>query len=366
MTSATLLYRTAARIVAPILRHPCVRSVSIRRSVATGEAVFPWSDLDLGLVIEGARGAEMNALRRRFLIARAVFPRLGECQIASAAELRDLADADPYRASLDRRFAITVAGDPPRIPSVPVSARAAARRLVYWFEGYLPRAVRNGNVRNQWKFAHEMWNALGVIEGRWPEPLQTRAEAAKAMGGAEAVGDGFSLCCRIAARAWRLLAPADPPPAILETVSLPGLTVLPAETAPWPEGTGPVVTPAVLRLLLETQNPFLWLRHGPALRALGFPPPSRQSWVEAALRHTGGERLRQPGFVEKGPGRHAAILAEVGNVLDILERGGEPDAAIECPVPSGSTSVRGYYRHDYDTLADVAALLRQRALACGP
>lgn len=364
MTSASLLYRAAARVVAPILLHPCVRSVYIRRSVATGEASFPWSDLDLGLVTEAARGDEMNALRRRFLMARTLFPRLGECQIASAAELRDLATSDPYRASLDRRFAITVAGAPPRIPPVPVSTRAAARRLVYWFEGYLPRAVRGGNVRNQRKFAQEMWNALGVMEGRWSEPLKTRAEAAAVMGGPEPLGSGFAVCCRIAARAWEVLAPADPPPAIRETVALPGLTVLPMETTPWPDGSGAVVTPAVLRLLLETHNPFLWWQHGPVLRTLGFPPPSRQAWVEASLRHTGGERLRQPGFVEKGPGRHAVILAQVGRVLEILERGGDPDAAIEVLAPSFPASVRDYYRHDYDTLAETAARLRQRAVAC--
>ncbi|MFM8284098.1 MAG: hypothetical protein ACKOCW_11150 [Planctomycetaceae bacterium] len=364
MTTATWFYRIAAHAVAPVLRSPCVRSVYIRRSVATGEADFPWSDLDLGLVAEGLRGADVLALYRRFLVARTMFPRLGECQIVSAAELCEIAEADPYRASLDRRFAVTVAGPPPHIPRVPVSLRAAARRLIFWFERYLPRAVRSDNIRNQRKYVAEMLNALGVIEGRWPEPLKTRAAVAAAGGLPPETDSGFATCCHIAARAWSVLAPADPPPPVRQTVVLPGLTVLPVETAPWPAGTGPVVTPVVVRLLLETHNPFLWLSHGSALRALGFPPPSGRAWVEAALRLTGGEHLRRPGFIERGVGRHADILGQVDQVLGILEGGGLPDAGSDLPITAVSGSVSGYYRDDYDALSAIAARLRRRAVAC--
>jgi hypothetical protein len=372
LTAGTRLYRAAARLVAPILCAPGVRSVYIRRSVAYGEADFPWSDLDLGLVVEGFGGREMNGLRRRLLAARVAFPRLGECQIASADELTDLAHSDPYRASLDRRFGVTVAGDPPPIPVVPVSRRAAARRLVHWFERYLPRAVRQGNLRNQRKFVLEMWNALGVIEGEWAEPLATRREtAARAReigltGCGEPGGTPFALCCRIAARAEQQLLP--PAPATGETVVLSGenpLVLLPVESAPWPapacRGAGIVATPAVLQLMLETHSPFLWLRHGPALRDLGFAPPSRQSWAEACVRLTGGDRLRGPGFHERGPNAHPAILGPVERVLEMLESGELPEGPLKVAVPPGYSSVAAYYRDGFDRLSEVAARLHCRS-----
>jgi hypothetical protein len=314
----------------------------------------------------------MIVLRHRFLTARLAFPRLGECQIASAAELTELAFSDPYRASLDRRFAVIVAGDPPPIPVVPVSRRAAARRLVYWFERYLPLAVRQGNLRDQRKFVLEMWNALGVIEGKWAEPLATRCEtAARAraiglIGNCESGGDPFALCCRIATRAQEQLLP--PVPVVRETVILAGqnpLVLLPVESAPWPtparRGAAMVTTPAVLQLMLETQSPFLWLRHGPALRDLGFSPPSRQAWAEACVRHTGGERLRSPGFVEKGPNMHSTILSLVEKVLEILECGELPEGPLNVPTPQSYSSVAAYYRDGFDTLSETAARLRHRA-----
>lgn len=370
MTLGSRLYRAAARFVAPILCAPGVRSVYIRRSVAAGEADFPWSDLDLGLVVEGFRGREMNALRHRFLTARLAFPRLGECQIASAAELTDLAFSDPYRASLDRRFAVTIAGDPPPIPVVPVSRRAAMRRLVFWFERYMPLAVRQGNQRNQRKFVLEMWNALGVAEGKWVEPLRTRCETeARAreiafIGSCESGGEPFAVACRIATRAQQQLLP--PVPVLRETVVLAGqnpLVLLPVESAPWPtrHTAAVVVTPAVLQLMLETQNPFLWLRHGSALGDLGFSPPSRQAWAEACVRHTGGERLRSPGFMERGPNMHLTILSMVEKVLEILECGELPEGPVNAPTPESRLSVAAYYRDRFDALRETAHRLRHRA-----
>jgi hypothetical protein len=241
--------------------------------VASGEANFPRSDLDLGLVVEGFQGREMNALRRRVLIAHLAFPRLGECQIASAAELTALAFSEPYRASLDRRFAVTIAGDPPPIPMVPVSQRAAMRRLVLWFERYLLLAVRQGNQRNQRKFVLEMWDALGVAEGKWVEPLAMRTEtAARAretglFESCESRGDPFAVACRIATRAQQQLLP--PAPVLRETVVLAGqnpMVLLPVESAPWP-------TRAAMR---ERDFP----RCGSVGRGpLTSPPRSEERWL---------------------------------------------------------------------------------------
>lgn len=372
MTAGTRLYRAAARCVAPILDAPGVRSVYIRRSVATGEATFPWSDLDLGLVVEGFRGSEMNALWRRFQIARLLFQRLRQCQIASPAELTDLTFSDPYRASLDRRFAVTVAGSPPSIPLVPVSQRAAARRLVFWFEHYMPLAVRQGNRRNQGKFVLEMWNALGVLEGQWPEPLATRRETeARAretglISSSEPGGTPFAVASRIAARAHQQLLP--PVPVLPKTVVLPGqnpLVLLHAESAPWPNPArrsgAVVVTPAVLQLLLEMHSPFLWLEHGPALKHLGFSPPSKQAWAGACVRHAGGERLRIPGFMETGSKTDVMTLSLVEEVLERLESGESPERRFKAPSPESHLSVTAYYRDRFDTLSETAARLRHRA-----
>jgi len=372
LTGGTRLYRAAARCIAPILDAPGVRSIYIRRSVAAGEADFPWSDLDLGLVVEGFGGREMQALRRRFLTARLVFPRLGECQIALAAELTALAFCDPYRASLDRRFAVTVAGDPPYIPLIPVSRRAAARRLVFWFERYMPLAVRQGSLRNQRKIAMEMWNALGVLEGKWAEPLATRCEtAARAreigwIESREPGGNPFAAACGIAARAQRQLLP--PVPALRETVVLEGqnpLVLLPVESAPWPtrarRSAAMLATPAALQLMLEMHSPFLWLNHGPALRELGFSPPSRQAWAEACLRHAGGERLRKPGFMETDPNTQLTIITLVEKVLEMLESGDLPEGQANRSAPESRLSVAAYYHDRFDTLSEAAARLRLRA-----
>ncbi|MDA0206488.1 MAG: hypothetical protein O3A53_10550 [Acidobacteria bacterium] len=263
MTPATRIYRLAAAAIAPLLRTESVRSVYVRRSVAVGEARFPWSDLDLGLILDNPTGSELSRVWRRYRIARAAFPRLGECQIFAAKELPGLAATDPYRASLDRRFALTVAGDPPQIPAMPIGPRSAARRLVFWFVHYLPLAVRRGRLRDQNKVALEMWNALGVLEGAWPEPLPTRREAASAASvlgidaGEYSLQNPFAVCCKLAARAAERLGLAAPhlsEPAIL--AGSPPIVLLPSESAAWPafamKNAAAVFTPAALQLTLET------------------------------------------------------------------------------------------------------------------
>ena len=83
-TASSWLYEAAGRIVAPLLSLKFVEQIYIRRSVAAGAAEFSWSDLDLGLVIGPASGADLWRLWRRFQLANLAFPRMGECQIATA------------------------------------------------------------------------------------------------------------------------------------------------------------------------------------------------------------------------------------------------------------------------------------------
>jgi len=372
LTPASRIYRLAAAALTPLLRTESVRSVYVRRSVAVGEARFPWSDLDLGLILNDSSGQNLSRLWRRYRIARAVFPRLEECQIFTAAEFAGLAASDPYRASLDRRFALTVAGESPEIPTAPIGPRSAARRLVFWFVHYLPLAVRRGRLRDQQKVAEEMWNAFGVLEGAWPEPLPTRREAviAAAALGIDAeeysLQNSFAACCKLAARAAErldLAAPSLTEPAIL--ISSSPIVLLPDETTPWPafamKNPAAVFTPAALQLTLETHEPLLWLPHGKILADMGFAPPSAQSWAEACVRHTRADNPRSPGFMGKKPETIQANLNLVARILPDLEQG----RAIEGPLLREAVpqfpSVTAFYRDGYDSLAEQARELNQRA-----
>lgn len=372
LTVGTRFYRLSARAIAPILRLEFVRSIFIRRSVAVGEAVFPWSDLDLGIVIDRSSGDNLCRLWRRFQAASILFPRLGQCEIFTSPELAELAASDPYRASLERRFCITVAGQAPSIPAAPISSRDAARRLIIWFSHYLPRTVRQRRRRDQRKIVLEMYNALGVLKGAWPEPLATRLETEGAVeaAGLDAVAqdaaDPFAVCCRIAARACS--GQFADVPKVRETTVLDGpapLVILPDETTPWPpfalQSPAVVATPIVLQCLLEGHEPFLWLWHGEALRQLGFTAPSALSWAESCIWYARGDQVRGPGFRAKTPQAIHANLQLIEHVISRLERGDEVAGPVDLPSSNPGTSVIGFYRNDYDELAQTGRTLHQRA-----
>jgi predicted nucleotidyltransferase len=349
VTRSTHIYRAAARLLTQtILKSPIVRSVYIRRSVAAGEALFPFSDLDLALIIHPASGAEIDQLRRQYRMARILFPRLGECQVFTQDDLDELARTDPYRSSLDRRQAVPIFGPPPSIPSEPIPPTEMARRLVFWFDSYVATALRQRNRRNLHKFALEMANALGVLEGRWPEPLLSRQQTAERCPVPR--DQAFAACCQFAARAHALLRP--PAPKLSRPLQLPGLCILPSPQDPPPQTGVRVMTPEVLDLLLQTQNPWLWRDYGDALSAAGFQPPSPHAWHSAARRYCGGERLRGPGFSESGAANAFARLRSASSILTPRTVG----------LPSESPSLSEYYLHHYDRLCALAQTLR--AAAC--
>lgn len=349
---STGIYRAAARVLGKtLLASPIVRTVYIRRSVAAGEAQFPFSDLDLAMVIEPASGADIEQLRRRYRVARLAFPRLGECQLFTADDVQEFAHTDPYRTSLDRRCGITVYGLPPEIPNTPIPPQETARRLVFWFEHFVPTARRQGNGRNLRKFAIEMVNALGVLEGRWSEPLTSRRETLAHMPAEYAAlfeGDRFAACLELAGRAQALLRTRVPQ--LTAPLVLPGITVAPTVGEAVAMREGNVVTPAVLDLLLHTQSPWLWRTHGEALLRAGFEAPSDDVWRAAARRYAGGERVRGPGFLERGTASAYARLERAWSVL-----GGErPEVPAEMP------SVAAYYRGPYAETVRWAERLRVR------
>ncbi len=197
------------------------------------------------------------------------------------------------------------------------------------------------------KFALEMANALGVLEGRWPEPLVSRRETAQRCDVPRE--NHFAACCQYSARAHALLRP--PAPRLSKSLELPGLCVLPSPDAAPPLTGVRVMTPEVLDLTLQTQNPWLWNKYGDALSGAGFEAPSPQSWFAAARRYASSERLRGPGFFESGT---AGALARLRSASSIL--GG---CAVE--LPSESLSTTEYYVNHFDRLSALAAALRAGA-----
>lgn len=389
----TAFYRAAASLVsANCLAAPEVESIYIRRSVASGEAQFPWSDVDLGIVLsrfanEEDEGRALERLWGRFRLARLLFPRLGEAELHVAASLADSAIDDPYRASIDRRAAVPTHGCIPEWTPAPIAPRDAIRRLVFWFDGYLPRSLGARNRRNARKFAIEMWNAWLTASGAIEEPFLRRRDTedhwrrgadASLLAQTDTGPDGaFRACLSLATRAHSLLRPPLPrlaEPLFAEVRFLPGtalrtLHLLPTPASPLPghapRPTGLIVTPEALDLFLGTQNPFLW--HGlPArIQDLLQCPPAREDWLLACRRLASSQRLRVAGFVERGSGSHRRRLQFVRHALSALERGEIPSSEDfpEAPSdpPAAEPRIAAYYREQYPALLREATALRIRA-----
>jgi len=363
VTRSTLLYLGAAHVLGrTVFNTPDIVSVCIRRSVAVGEATFPFSDLDLDISVRADAGPLMGRALRRLRLARVVFPLTGQCFAITPADMEELADLEPYRASINRRSGIAVRGSAPVWPRRPIDRCEAAWRVVFWLDSYFPGAMRTGNRRLQRKCRLEMRNALGILDRRWQEPRTTQAEVQEAYP-LPANGSLFADGLEAAGAAHAHLGRSAP--VVTETVHLPGLTILPTADTPWrPDAQGIVVTPAALDLMLQTLRPSLWLDHGEALAALGFESPPRQAWIRAAWRLASVQWLRGPGFFEPRSGRQEWRLALADGILTAIERGRTP----ECALPPPSTveeSASRYYAVTYDRLASQATLLRARARRLG-
>lgn len=363
MTRGTLLYRGAAHVLGrTVFSSPDIVSVCVRRSVAAGEATFPFSDLDLDLCVRRDAGLVIGRAMRRLRLARAVFPRTGQCFIITLADMDELANLEPYRASLNRRSGIAVRGSAPEWPARPIDRDEAARRVVFWLESYFPGAMRAGNHHLQRKCRLEMRNALGLLDGRWPEPRTTQQEVREAYP-LSADGSLFADGLEAAGAAHAHLGRSAP--TIAAIVRREGLTLVPTSDTPWPPGAqGIVVTPAALDLMLRTLRPFLWLDHGEALAALGFERPPTKAWIRAAWRLASVQWLRGPGFFEPRSGMQEWRLALADSVLTAIERGGIPTRALPPPSPVRESASR-YYATSYERLVPQATALRVRARALG-
>ncbi len=363
MTRSTALYVSAAHVLGrTAFRSQDILSACVRRSVATGEATFPFSDLDFDIGVRADAGPVLGRVLRRLRLARALFPRTGQAFVIAPADIEELADLEPYRASINRRSGIVVRGHASDWPSRPIDRYEAGRRVVFWLESYFPGAMRTGNRRLQQKCRLEMRNALGLLNGQWREPRLTHAEVRAACplpATRSFFADGLEAAVEAHARLFR------PAPALDTIIRRDGLTILPSSDTPWPsDARGIVVTPQALDLMLRTQRPSLWLEHGEALAALGFERPSIHAWSRAAWRLSSVQWLRGPGFFEPRNGLQEWRLTHANHILTMLEHGGVPARAVPAPSPvrEGATA---YYAKRYDALVPEAAALRARAVALG-
>jgi len=363
VTCSSHIYRTAARALAlTVFKAPSIQSVCVRRSVASGEAVFPFSDMDFDITITSDSGLLIEELRKRYSLAKILFPRTGHCFVMTSADPNEISVTEPYRASINQRCFFHALGVPPPWPAHPIQPLEAARRVVFWLEYFFPTAVRRGQHRNQRKFYLEMCNALGLIEGKWNEPRVYSREVEQAY---PLPSDSlFARGLNVAAKAHDLLDRRAP--RIGATFHAPGLTILRTPESAWPPEAlvdhGVVTTPESLDLLLQTQCPALWLHHGQALSALGFDPPSRMAWIRSARRLAGSLWLRGPGFFEARNGYQEQRVRLAGHILDALDRGLLPPPLPPAdPTTLLSGRASAYYLGIYDGLAAEAASLRKRA-----
>ncbi len=302
MNLSSRIYIQAGRFVAKqLLAIPEVISIYARRSVAAGEAEFPWSDLDLEVLVADTSPATMLRLLRQFRRAKICFPRLGESFVLTREEAITKAKLDPYRASLDRRAAILLHGEPFEIPELPIPKREAARRLIFWFENFIDTAVRTRNRRNLAKFTLEIRNAFGVVSGQWQEPLLTRRETLQRSG--PLPEDLLAECHRLADQAAGILGHNSRD-----------------------------------ALLMHIQNPFLWLQDS------GTAKPPLEAYQQAARRYLSPERLRGPVFLGEGVTAPAARLAKVQRAFEL------PAPNMASAVTSVATSARDYYANEYPRL----------------
>lgn len=362
VTLSSQIYRAVARMLSrAVFNDASIHSVCVRRSVASGEAVFPFSDIDFDITIASDSGLLIERLRQRYCLARIIFPRIGQCFVLTPSDPDELSVTEPYRASINRRCFFNAGGVAPSWPRTSISTNEAARRVVFWLEEYFPAAVRTGHLRNQRKFYLEMCNALGVIEHKWDEPRISSNEIEKVY---PVPSDSlFQFGLEIAAKTHALLERRAPK--IDRTFHFAGLTILPTSRTVWPSralsDAGMVVTPESLDLLLQTQRPWLWLEHGKALSSLGFEPPSRQAWVRSARRLASVLWLRGPGFFERRNGQQEGRLRLARYILEAIESGTNPPPPLPTQVSPRASRISSYYLHAYDGLATDAQLLRNRA-----
>ena len=348
----------------------------MRRSVATGEASFPRSDVDLGIVVHDASGTVVADIADRASRLRRVVPVLGEIQLYDIEDLDRWTRIDTYRGSLDRRSAYSVHGPPPKIPDVPIRAPEAFWRMAFWLETNLPRAIARDDATNLRKFALEAVNAHAVATGALEEPPLRRASATS-LPAARLLPETQSSPTRWLQAFFDVVADArgtestavEPVPPGAYPLTVPGsgartrLVVLGSSRAsPPPESRLPgaiTVTPQALDVLVAYVNPALWYAL-PAPVAASVRPPSEHALRRQALSLSSLWRLCAAGLHPTDPGGPARRLALAADLASGVQT--ESDWTPPEPDPElVSSSREDYYARVYPKLRarriEVAATL---------
>ncbi len=387
---ANTAYLAAARRLAWILgRHAIVRSITLRRSAAAGEVRFGRSDIDLGIVLHSACASPQET-RQLLVLNRSVrrlglaFPWLGQCEVLAADELAEWAELESFRVALDLGTAVLLHGAPVEFPLHPVTPAQAAYRTAFWFESYLPRALRTANRTNLWKFALEVWITCGLGLGRLSTPYLSRSDTMAAWRAKEPQS-GPPEPTWPADRLWRaimaateqlhssllppLRAPAEPlshslslPPSFTHRILLVGTAEQLADRMPRLPPDALPLTPEALGLYLEYVNPALFESLPPEILALGFPRPSNAAWQAVLRRWSCPILARKPGFGLRGFGTAPRCVLYAQRAASILRAGCSP-ATIQPedfgPAGAPHLSFQEYYTRHYPSVLAAGRAARE-------
>ena len=389
MSWAAEIYRSIARGSAKALAAGGATSlIAARRSVATGEVVFPVSDIDLLAVVHdevAASGAKMAEFYQRLRWVRMLSPRLKHVEVQSTGGLRQMAELDTYWASMERRTNLPLIGEPAPIPDVPLRRDDAVAKFGLWTEWFFPIALQMNSARNIRKTALECWNAYAAAEGPAAEPALLRSEMEAALRRArpelpaERLGEpgyagAFVFALAQSLHEFRLppLRPLREP--LMFDVTIAPLSmrrlfvVLPRADFPLPnsacaKGAWPC-TPELLQLYVEYKNPFLYWSLPSELTRLGMAPPLREMFLKAC-RYYGHERfLTTPGFASPFLHAQSARLNHIEHALAAVSKGRAPEPTSEWRIDEtagGAAVCLEYYRSSYDSLRSRSLRLQDLA-----
>ena len=346
---ANSIYRQVGRASARVLgTSEIVESVFIHRSVATDEVAFGRSDIDLLVMVrqpvsESCDGPELASLSTKARWMHSLTPVVGQMEVHDPWGLQRWFRTDPYRASIERRSAIQVYGQPLEFTSRPIQTEHAVRRMLVCLHTFLSVAVRQRNQRNLRKFALDAWNAYATAAHLIAEPYLSRreAEAHCRAEEAEALPDDPDQALRLFFQTverlhHRLLRPLKriQQPVIFRAQLPPGFqqrtfVVLPDAASTLPaEAFGPstfLCTPEAFDLYVQYTNAFLYWAIPPELVRLGISAPGIEAFVRSCRYFCDPHKIRYPIFMKTRDIRPAiGRVATLRHAVEHLCRGRIP------------------------------------------
>lgn len=186
ITFGSYIYRLIAKVIfSPLLLPNCVESIYLRRSAATGEAVFGKSDIDLAIIIDNFKSAQqelplVRGLSKRYNLLKRICPVLGELFIFNREDLMHWHKNKPFRGILAkhwvRLYGQSISSEEPYIPKEDILAE-----FCFWLFDMLPKfyikkARFRKNTRHCVVALLEMYNAFFTLEGSFPLPKARKDE----------------------------------------------------------------------------------------------------------------------------------------------------------------------------------------------